>query len=416
MRTLSDTLGEICRALWAHKLRSFLTMFGIAWGVGSLLLLVGVGEGFRSGNRREMSTLGEDVMFIFPGRAPSIEGSFVGMRQYYLTQQDYLDIATEAPAVKEVSPVLQRSDIQAVSDYTSTNGQVAGVTPNYSRIRYLPIASGRWLNLDDEEQKLPVLVLGDEARRILFPHQEAVGSFVLLNEVRFQVIGVLQRIGHGQNNDFNLRMFLPYSTMRDLFPAENVGETLNAVSYINYQPRTRAQHEDAQLQVHRILARNHKFDWHDQDAFDEWDSVQSFDMVLKIFTVMDWFLGSVGLITLGLGAIGVINIMLVTVSERTREIGIRKALGATRHNVLLQFTLEGALLTLVSGSIGIAGAALVTHLLRGLPAPEGFDPPKIVAWSAVIAVGALALAGTAAGLYPARKAAMLEPVEALRQE
>jgi putative ABC transport system permease protein len=110
MRTLSDTLGEIFRALWAHKLRSFLTIFGIAWGVGSLLLLVGVGEGFRSGNRREMSTLGEDVMFIFPGRAPSIQGSFVGMRQYYLTQKDYLDIASEAPAVKEVSPVLQRSE------------------------------------------------------------------------------------------------------------------------------------------------------------------------------------------------------------------------------------------------------------------------------------------------------------------
>lgn len=416
MRTLLDTLGEIGRALWAHKLRSFLTMFGIAWGVGSLLLLVGVGEGFRSGNRREMSTLGNDVMFIFPGRAPSVEGSFVGMRQYYLTQQDYLDIAAQAPAVKEVSPVLQRSDIQAVSDYTSTNGQVAGVTPNYNLIRYMPIASGRWLNLDDEQQKLPVLVLGDEACRILFPHEEAVGSYVLLNGVRFQVIGILQRIGHGQNNDFNLRMFLPFTTMRDLFPAEKVGETLNAISYINYQPGNRAEHEQAQREVHRIVARNHHFDWRNEDAFDEWDSVQSFDMVLKIFTVMDWFLGSVGLITLGLGAIGVINIMLVTVSERTREIGIRKALGATRRNILLQFTLEGALLTLVSGSIGIGGAALLTRLLRGLPAPEGFDPPKIVAWSAVIAVGALALAGTAAGLYPARKAAMLEPVEALRQE
>jgi putative ABC transport system permease protein len=338
------------------------------------------------------------------------------MRQYYLTQQDYLDIAAQAPAVKEVSPVLTRSDIQAVSDYTSSNGQVMGVTPNYNLIRYLPLASGRWINPDDEAQKLPVVVMGDEARRILFPHQAAVGSDLLLNGVRFQVVGVLQRIGHGENNDFNLRMFLPYSAMRDLFPAQNVGETRGAVSFINYQPRTRAQHEEAKLQVHRIIARNHGFDWQDMDAFDEWDSVKSFDTVLKIFTVMDWFLGSVGVITLGLGAIGVINIMLVTVTERTREIGIRKALGATRHNILLQFTLEGALLTLVSGAIGIGGAALFTYLLRGLPAPEGFDPPRIVAWSAAIAVGGLALAGTAAGLYPARKAAMLQPVEALRQE
>jgi putative ABC transport system permease protein len=136
----------------------------------------------------------------------------------------------------------------------------------------------------------------------------------------------------------------------------------------------------------------------------------------RIFTAMDWFLGSVGLVTLALGAIGIVNIMLVAVTERTREIGLRKALGATKRSILFQFFLEGAFLTLLSGAIGVGGAMLVVQLLSGVRLPPGFDTPRIVPVSAIFAVLSLALAGITAGLYPARKAAMLEPVEALRQE
>jgi putative ABC transport system permease protein len=135
-----------------------------------------------------------------------------------------------------------------------------------------------------------------------------------------------------------------------------------------------------------------------------------------IFTAMDWFLGGVGVVTLALGAIGIVNIMLVAVTERTREIGLRKALGATNHNILLQFFLEGAFLTLLSGAIGVGGATLLIHLLSGVQLPQGFDTPKIIPASAVGAVLSLALAGIFAGLYPARKAALLQPIEALRQE
>jgi putative ABC transport system permease protein len=199
------------------------------------------------------------------------------------------------------------------------------------------------------------------------------------------------------------------------FPMKGEGNA-KAITFINFQPRVRGEHELARNEARRVLGRNHGFDWHDPDAFDDWDTVKSAETVGKIFDAMNLFLGSVGLVTLALGAIGVINIMLVSVTERTREIGLRKAVGATSRSVLMQFFLEGLLITAVSGAIGIGGAAGLMHLLSQFPAPDGFDPPRIVPLSAALAMGSLTLAGIVAGLYPARKAAMMAPVEALRRE
>ena len=169
MRLLLEIFGQTLRTLWAHKLRSFLTMFGIAWGVGSLLLLVGLGEGFRSGNRKQFDELGENVMFIFGGRAPAINGSFTSLRQYYLTYKDYQDILAECPDVGQLSPIIARDDIRAVSDFYQSSGQLMGVPADFSEVRYMPIDEGRWINDLDDSQKRPVVVLGDEARRVLFP-------------------------------------------------------------------------------------------------------------------------------------------------------------------------------------------------------------------------------------------------------
>jgi putative ABC transport system permease protein len=414
MRVLLEIFGQTLSTLWAHKLRSFLTMFGIAWGVGSLLLLVGLGEGFRSGNKKQFDSLGENVMFIWGGRAPAVEGSFTGMRQYYLTYKDFLDIRRDCTDVKAVAPVISRGDLRSVSDFFQSSGQVMGVPAYFNQIRYLPINEGRWLNDLDDAQERKVIVLGDEARRLLFPGRPPVGSTILINGTRFEVIGTLLPIGHGDNNTLNLRMFVPFNTMNQYFPP--TVDVKDSISFMNYQPRSRELHEMAKLEVHKVIARNHGFDYRSPDAFDEWDTIRTVDNVGKIFDAMNAFLGSVGLVTLALGAIGIINIMLVAVADRTREIGLRKAIGATNGSIMFQFFVEGAFLTLLSGGIGMGCAAALMAALSNLPSPPGFDPPKLVPMTAALAITALAVAGVAAGLYPARRAALLQPVEALRKE
>jgi putative ABC transport system permease protein len=415
MRVLLDIIRQSLATLWAHKMRSFLTMFGIAWGVGSLLLLVGLGEGFRSGQKRQLETLGQDIMFVFPGRIPAVEGSLQSGQKYHFTYDDYIAIREQARTLRSVSPVINREDIRAVSDYGSTNGQVFGVAPNYNEIRTIPIGNGRWFNDEDNNERRRVAIVGWELLKNVFPGRPAVGATLLLNGIRFDVIGVLAKVGQEGNNGTNGRIFVPVETMRNLFPLKEKN-TENAISFINYRPLNKAEHLRSKEEVHRIIARLHSFNPKLDDVFEDWDTVENSQKVGKIFDAMDYFLGVVGLVTLVLGAIGIVNIMLVSVAERTKEIGLRKALGATHRNILTQFFVEGAFLTLLSGGVGLAITAGFVALLAQLPPMEGFDTPRIVPFSAVVAIVSLALAGIGAGVYPARQAALLEPVEALRQE
>jgi putative ABC transport system permease protein len=418
MRALFHIFAQVFRSIGANKLRSFLTMFGIAWGVASLLLLIGLGEGFRSGQRRGLAELGTDVIMIWGGTIPVSPEQHVGMHPYKLTMSDADAIRAGAPDVRNVTSFIQRSDLKQVSEFSSAGGQVMGVELNYPEIRKLPIAQGRFLNQDDVTHRRQVVVLGQKMEKLLFLGRPSLGAFITLNGYRFQVIGVAPKIGRGNNDGDNQRIYIPLTTMQEFFPITGENVPQDAITSIQYQPLTENLNETAKAEVHRIIATRHGFDPKAKEAFEEWDTIKSNRMVGMIFTAMDIFLGGVGIVTLALGAVGIINIMLVTVTERTKEIGLRKALGATNRSILFQFFLEGLTLTGLSGVIGIVGAAALMGALGSAVGNNemGFDPPRLVPWSAAMAMGSLMLCGIVAGLYPARQAAMLQPVEALRKE
>ena len=206
--------------------------------------------------------------------------------------------------------------------------------------------------------------------------------------------------------------------MLELFPLKGDNIPRDAITSIQYNPTIKNDNIAAGIAVHGVIGRNHGFDPSLLDAFNEFDTITESHLIGTIFTAMDVFLGSVGVVTLGLGAIGIINIMLVSVSERTREIGVMKAVGATRRAILAQFFWEGLLLTGLSGLIGVLASEAIMAVLQALLTDKipGFDPPRIVPWTAALALGSLTLCGVAAGLYPASKAAQMDPIEALRRE
>ena len=418
MRALIDIFAQVFRSITANKLRSFLTMFGIAWGVASLLLLIGLGEGFRSGQRRGLAQLGQDVIMAWGGTIPALPNQHTGMRPYKLTVADTAAIRQQAPHVRNATAFINRGDLKQVSEFSSSGGSVMGVQANYTEIRNLPLAQGRFFNADDIAQRRRLVVLGQKNNKLLFPGRPSLGAFITINGARFQVIGVAEKIGRGNNDGDNQKLYIPLSTMLQLFPMTGENIPADAVTSIQYQPITPDLNETAKAEVHRIIAERHGFDASVKDAFEEWDTIKSERTVGLIFTAMDVFLGGVGIVTLALGAVGIINIMLVTVTERTKEIGLRKALGATKRSILTQFFLEGLLLTGLSGMIGIIGSGTLMFALGKAMGNNqmGFDPPRLVPWSAAMAMRTLVLCGVVAGLYPASKAAALEPVEALRKE
>ena len=405
------------RAILANKLRSFLTMFGIAWGVGSLLVLVGLGEGFRSGQHRQLATFGNDLVMMWNGTIPALANQHTGMRPYQFTPGDEAALRL-LPQLRAVTGFLQRSDLYEVSAYANSSGQVMGVEPNYAGIRFIPLAEGRFIDSKDLGDRRRVVVLGFKSATILFPGHPMLGETININDVSFTVVGRVDSISRGNNDGDNQKVYIPLTTMQELFAMKGDNVPHDALSSIQYQPTTKGDSTAAVPAVHRVIAERHGFDPSLKDAFEEWDTIQEEHMIGEIFNAMDIFLGGVGIVTLGLGAVGIINIMLVSVSERTREIGLLKAIGATKSSILAQFFWEGLLLTAVSGIIGIvvsgAGMWVLQELLTGKV--PGFDPPRLVPWSAALALGCLVLCGVVAGLYPASKAAALDPIEALRRE
>ncbi len=417
MQSFSDILGQVFRAIMANKLRTFLTMFGIAWGVGSLLVLVGLGEGFRSGQHRQMATLGNDLIMMWNSTIPAVANQHTGMRPYQLTLEDAAALS-QLPELRAVTVELSRTDLYQVSEWSNTSSRVVGVQPNYPAIKFIPMLQGRFLNDSDVTDRRRVAVLGLKTAKILFPGRPMVGETITINGTAFTVIGQVGKISRGTDDGADQRLYIPVTVMQELFALKGDNIARNALTSIQYQPTKRGDSVAAEAAVDRVIAQRHGFDPSLKDAFDQFDSIEEERMIGAIFNAMDIFLGGVGIVTLGLGAVGIVNIMLVSVTERTREIGLLKAIGATKRSIIAQFFWEGLLLTSISGLIGIVVSAAFMGLLQHFLTDKmpGWDPPRLVPWSAALALGSLVLSGVFAGLYPANKAAQLDPIEALRRE
>jgi len=418
--TLSEILRQAFGTFRAHKMRTFLTMFGIAWGIASVILLVGLGLGFGVDQKKHMETLGKDLVIVWGGRTSSQVGGRAAGREIHLSVDDAYLIRDECYLVKNVSPELRRT-VPEVSQYNLANRGVVGMWPSYQEFRSLIISEGRLITEDDEREGRRVLMLGSKAYRQLFPGQPAIGATVLVQSVPYLVVGVLKEKNqnsnyNGPDNDY---LFAPYSAISRDFPPPTkpgAGITRGYLDDIVFEVGDAEQHEDAVLQVRRTLGRVRHFDPLDKDALFIWDTMEGAKLVEKIFGVITLFFGCVAIVTLCLGGIGVMNIMLVSVTERTREIGTRKAIGATKRDILRQFFAESAMLTLVSGALGLAFGMGTCIALQALPLPDFVPHPIISPISIIASILTLSLITVTAGMYPAQRAADMTPVESLRYE
>ena len=415
---LIEILRQTIATFRAHKMRIFLTMFGIVWGISSVILLVGLGRGFSADQKRRMQTLGKDLVIVWGGRTSSQVGGLAAGREVTLVVDDAGLIQKECYLVKNVSPELRRT-VPEVSQFNSASRGVVGIWPSYQDFRSLLLGEGRLITDEDEPDSNRVVILGFAARRQLFPGQPAVGSNVLIKSVPYTVIGVLKEKKQNSNYDGpdNDYLFAPYSSVaRDFPPPQKKGIVRGHLDNIVFEVADAENHDDAVMQVRRSIGRVHHFDPKDKDALFIWDTMEGAKMIAGIFQVITLFFGCVAIVTLGLGGIGVMNIMLVSVTERTREIGVRKAIGATRGDILKQFFAESVLLTAVSGLLGLTFGMGTCLALSNLPLPDFVPHPIISPISIIVSIITLSIITLTAGMYPAQRAADMTPVESLRDE
>ena len=413
-----EILKQTLAALWETKLRSFLTMFGIIWGITSVILLVGLGIGFSIDQKEHLKSIGTDIAICFGGKTAMPSGGYAAGRDVTLNIDDAIAIQQFAPLIKTVSPEIRRS-VSEVSQWNASDRAVRGVWPEYQRFRSLSVEQGRLFTADDEANGARVVLLGAESNRQLYPGKPAIGQTLMVAGYPYIVIGVLsskkQNGSYGSGPD-NTQLFVPFSAMERDFPPDFKGSFPGTVSNIVIQPISPELHEAALRQVRQVISDRHHFDPLDLDALWVWDTLDGAKFTDRIFHAMTIFFGAVALLTLALGGIGVMNIMLVAVSERTREIGVRKALGATAVDIRRQFLAESAIITLVSGGIGLLCGIGICLLLRFVPLPDFVPHPVISTVAIVSSLLTLAAITVTAGTYPAVRAAGLTPIECLRAD
>ena len=429
---MREALTQALDNLRANKLRSFLTMFGILWGIIAVVVLSATGEGFQRGNQVVLEELGKNIAIVWGGRTTMQAGGQRAGRPVLLTLDDARALEREAGLVAVVSPEINRG-LRIKSRHNAASLSVHGIEPQYQAIRTIDIEQGRMFAAADNDQARRVAIIGADAWAQLFGARDGLTATVELNGVPYAVVGKIRKKNQDSNysGPDNDKVFVPFAAMARDFP--RLDAPPGAVSQIIVAPKPwvvadlprvlrertgRITDVDWPLErdVRHVLARRKGFNPDDRDAISVWDTSLESLMFARMIDTMREFFSIVGVITLALGGLGVMNIMLVAVRERTREIGVRKALGATTTAVQRQFFLEGFFLTMLSGALGFAVAIGLCALVHLLPIPERFQG-MVITWGAcALALATLVAIGVVTSTYPARRAALLPPVEALRYE
>ncbi|WP_205500601.1 MULTISPECIES: ABC transporter permease [Hymenobacteraceae] len=410
-----DKWQEILGTIRKNKLRTFLTAFGVFWGIFMLVMLLGFGQGLQNGVFNRFGDGAKNGIFFSGGKSSMPHKGLGPGREIKLTNEDLATISREVPQVQIISP-RNRLWGEYTINYKTENGsyQVFGSTPEFLEVNGERLKVGRLLNENDIKEKRKVIVLGEKVREVLFKDKTGLEEYVNIQGIHFKVVGIFTVRGNngGRREE---RAYIPFSTLQTTYNQPNQVQLVAMVA----QPGVKAQViED---KVKSLLAQRHKFSPEDAQALDINNGEKEYEQIMGLFNGINMFVWVVGVGTLIAGIVGVSNIMLIIVKERTREIGVRKALGATPVSIVSMILQESVVITAFSGYLGLLAGVGLLDLMRYALEKSGaelpfFASPGVNLGVAVSATVLLVLAGALAGLMPALKAASIKPIEALRAE
>jgi putative ABC transport system permease protein len=415
---VGDLVREAYGAMRQNRRRTTLTMMGMAWGIATVVILLAFGSGFGRAIDLIFSSYGTDVILVFPGRTSLQAGGTKAGSQVRLQMADVEALRAEVPMIKGISPMYDKERGATVQHDTRTftNLYLSGVEPVYQRIRHFDVARGRGLTPRDEEERGRVAVIGDGAERRLFAGETGLGQNIRVNGITFQVVGIFDhKVQGGDTNDNDIVM-IPFSTMGDLYDTKY----LTGLG-MDYEGEN---HKQVARVVREVLGARHNFRSDDKRAVFVADIREDFDEFKIVSGALKVLLAFIGALTLGIGGVGLMNIMLVSVQQRTREIGVEKALGATSGAILLQFLAEALAITFAGGIAGIVIAYGISYTVGSITLMSAFADnaqagdihltiqPMALLTASII----LALVGIISGMLPAIRAAHLDPIESLRYE
>lgn len=410
-----ELIKEFFYDLKTQRTRAFLTLIAVTWGTVSVMLLLSFGEGLGRQLLNGLMNAGNRIMIIYGGETGMVFEGLPKGRRIRLTEEDANILRTSIPSIAMISPQYRRS-VTLTKGKINTTQECEGVNPAFEEMRRMyPAAGGRFLNDEDVKLQRRVLFIGVDLAKELFGNANPIGSIVMTDGIPFTVIGVMQKkIQTSMNNGPDTwRAIIPYTTFKTMY-----GNTY--VNSIVIRPSDPSKQQTVKDDVFRILGRKYRFDPKDERTLFIWDFLKGEEMNKKVNTGISIFLGAVGFLTLLIAGVGVANVMYAVVKERTREIGIKMAIGARKSYILLQFIFEALLIAFIGGMIGMLitwGIVSAVYLIPAESGPMQFlGRPVISSGIMFLTTGILALIGLLSGFFPARKAASVDPVESLRYE